>query len=168
MKKNTLFLLQSLLLFAGTVFAWTTIALDFLRFYGTEGTLFKIADCTYPNPVTTACFYGAIAFLIAFVWSLRIFKFDAEARKKHQRYLVLFLLAGVIFAWTNFGLQLYEFFTAAPGEQVSCSGVLTDNPFMTPCFFGSAIFLLSFISSIFAKRFMKREEGADAENISIE
>ncbi len=148
-----LYIIQSFFLFVGTVFAWTTIMNDFIRFYGEEGTLFKIADCVYPNPVTTACFYGAIAFLIAFVWSLKILQnIDAQKRKKSQIWLVWFLLAGVIFAWTNFSIQIFNFYTALPGEQVSCSGVPTDNPYLTSCFYGSVIFLLSFISSLFVKK----------------
>jgi len=147
------YITQSFFLFAGTVFAWTTIANDFIRFYGEEGTLLKIADCVYPNPVTTACFYGAIAFLTAFVWSLKILQNeDEQKRRKSQVWLVWFLLAGVIFAWTNFGIQIFDFYTALPGEQVSCSGVPMDSPYLTPCFYGSTIFLLSFIASLFARK----------------
>jgi len=78
------------------------------------------------------------------------------------------LLVGVVFALSNFGLQLMKFYSGS-GEQVSCSGVLISNPFMTPCFFGAMFFLISFIVSVVIVRkniSNKASElvGDDAEN----
>ena len=56
---------RNLLIFiltGGTIFSWTTVYQDFVRFFNLYGDLFRIYDCEIPNPVTTPCFYGAIAF----------------------------------------------------------------------------------------------------------
>ena len=139
---------QVLTLLIGTVFAWTTAVVDFLRFYQTEGTLFKIADCVYPNPVTTPCFYGAIAFAIALVWAILLLKKEGEVRVRSEKHLSWLLTAGTIFAWSSFGRLAYNFYTALPGQGVGCSGVPTTNPFLTPCFFGSVLFLASLIVAL--------------------
>lgn len=60
---------QSIILLTGTLWAWGNTLRDLVRFYGFEGTLFKVADCVIPNPFTQPCLYGAIGFLVAFVWS---------------------------------------------------------------------------------------------------
>lgn len=139
---------MSAALLGGTIFAWYTVYTDFNRFYQNEGTLFKIEDCAVPNPVTTACFYGAIAFLAAFIWSIFLHLLPVEMRQKPLRYLTIFLVGGVLFAWTNMTILLVKFYRAAPGDGVSCSGVPTANPFTTPCFYGATIFLLSLIIAI--------------------
>jgi len=55
------------------------------------------------------------------------------------------LLAGTIFAWTNFTIELVSWLhkkacatgCAAPGT----------NPFLTPCFYGAICFTISFVLS---------------------
>lgn len=135
-------------LLLGMIFAWTTIVFDFISFYETEGTLLKINDCLYPNPVTTACFYGAIAFTVAFIWSVLIIGKEVEVRKKSEKHLMYLLIAGSIFAWSNFGFLVYRFYTALPGQGVGCSGVPASSPFTTACFYGSMIFLIALVVSI--------------------
>ncbi|MHB1118407.1 MAG: hypothetical protein ACYCZ7_02725 [Minisyncoccota bacterium] len=139
---------QAGVLLSGTVFAWTTVAVDLLRFYQVEGTLFKIVDCVYPNPVTTPCFYGAIAFMVALVWAGLLLKKEGEVRRKSEKYLSGLLIAGTIFAWISFARLAYNFYTALPGQGIGCSGVPTANPFVTPCFFGAALFLVAFVVSL--------------------
>ena len=143
-----MYLIQVVALLVGTVFAWTTAVVDFLRFYQAEGTLFKINDCLYPNPVTTPCFYGAIAFAIAFVWAISLLKKEGEIRRKSEKHLSWLLIAGTIFAWTSFGRLAYNFYTALPGQGIGCSGVPTTSPFLTPCFFGATLFLIALIISL--------------------
>ena len=127
--KLTVYLGHVVVLLVGTVFAWVTIILDFLRFYNTEGTIFKLEHCIIPNPVTTPCFYGAFAFALG-----------------------IFLTGGSIFAWTNFLLLAYDFYHTPIGQGVGCSGVPTSNPFVTPCFVGAVLFLVSLIFSLFILR----------------
>jgi len=140
--------MQAFALLVGTVFAWTTAIVDFSRFYQVEGTLFKINDCLYPNPITTPCFYGAIAFAVALIWALALLKKEGEARRKSEKYLMIFLSSGTIFAWKSFARLAYNFYTALPGEGVGCSGAPVSNPFATPCFYGSVLFLLALVVSI--------------------
>lgn len=142
------YLLQSLVLFGGTIFAWTTVANDFRRFYAIEGTIFKVQDCAIPNPVTTPCFYGAFAFLVAFVWSVILLKKDGEEQTRGERKLRWLLLASTLFAWGNFSRTLYTFYSTPPAaEKVGCSGQLVSSPFVTPCFYGSMIFLIALVLS---------------------
>ena len=43
---------------AGAAIAWSTVALASIRFYRAEGTLLKVTNCRFPNPITTPYFYG--------------------------------------------------------------------------------------------------------------
>jgi len=149
---STIYWVQVLVLLAGTVFSWMTVVLDFTRFYKVEGTLLKVDNCLYPNPVATACFYGAIAFAIAFVWAIVIALRQVEERKKEEKKLFYLLVSGTIFACSNFGILLYRFYTALPGEGVGCSGVPATTPFATACFYGSVLFATALIVSIIALR----------------
>ena len=152
-------LLTSLVLFCGTIFAWYTSYTDFTRFFIYGGSWFKFSGTIYPHPATTPCFYGAFAFLAAFAWSLLILRdSDVVRRKTQQKYLVWFLIAGNIFAWTNALSQIIRFYNAAPGEGVNCSGVLITNPFATSCFYGSSLFLLSLIVAYLSFYFAKKKE----------
>lgn len=141
MKK--LLIIQILLLAAGTIFAWYNVFLNFFRFYSAEGTLFKIADCIIPNPVTEPCFYGAIGFLVALVWAIVIYK--NLKKTKTQNYLWWFLGAGTIFAWYNVTKEFLKFYSPHAGEVLGCSASPITNPFLTPCFTGASIFLLATI-----------------------
>lgn len=143
-----LYFTQTLVLLGGVLFSWYSVYADFIRFFNSEGTIFKIKDCVYPNPITTPCFYGAIVFFVAFVWSIFVVRdvlFDSRSRKQQKLWLIL--LAGAAFGWVNFGFSLVKFYTSAPGQQVTCSGVPADNLFLTPCFWGSTIFLVAFLLS---------------------
>lgn len=144
--------IQAFTLFVGMIFAWTTIVVDFMRFFRSEGTLLKVTDCLFPNPVTTPCFYGAIAFMIAFAWAVFLVGKEDKTRKSGQKFLMVFLSAGTTFAWSNFSILAYDFYTALPGEGVGCSGVPASSPFLTPCFYGSMLFLLALIVSIVIQR----------------
>lgn len=144
--------LQSLILLIGTLFAWYTVYQDYARFYLVEGTIFKINDCIYPNPVTTPCFYGAWAFLLAFIWSLYIIKFIDVKQMWHQFRLTWLLVVSVLFAWGNFSHTLYRFWLSKGAPTIGCSGVLSTNPWTTPCFIGAVIFLLALAVALVIKR----------------
>lgn len=155
-------LLASIVLFCGTVFAWYTTYTDFNRFFIYGGSWLQFSGTIYPHPATTPCFYGAFAFLAAFVWSLLILRdHNVAERKKQQKYLLWFLVAGNVFAWANALSQIVRFYTAAPGEKVGCSGVLITNPFATSCFYGSSLFLLSLVVAYVLFRF---EEAGEKES----
>ncbi|MFA6304297.1 MAG: hypothetical protein WCV73_01950 [Patescibacteria group bacterium] len=143
MKK--LYYILNLILFGGTVFAFYTVAQDFNKFYAIEWTFFKIQDCQIPNPVTTPCFWGSWAFLIALIWSLNLNKKEILTKLKSLKHLGIFLIAGTIFAWSNFSFVLFKFLKNNGQPTIGCSGQITTNPFTTPCFIGSTIFLVALI-----------------------
>ena len=132
--------LLTIILAGGTIFAWYTVFNDFSRFQRIYGTIFRIENCSIPNPVLTPCFYGAIAFVIALVLSVR----------KLEKPLYVLLIGGTIFAWSNFGYEVYKFY-ATIGIKTSCSGVITENVFSTPCFYGALIYLLALITIKYIK-----------------
>ncbi len=145
---NRLYKLQSLVLLTGTLFAWSTVYSDFSRFYKLYGTLIRVQNCTIPNPILTPCFYGAFAFLFGFIWSLIILRKTQKEKLPQQRKLNILLLAGTIFAWTNFAYEAVKFYLVKTGSKLSCSGVPTQNILLTPCFYGSVLFALSLIISL--------------------
>lgn len=131
------FLAQLLILLTGVLFAWYTVANDYFRYVNEYGT----------NPLSTPCFYGAIGFLVAYIYSIYIYFLDSKKTKKHQKILVVFLVAGTIFGWSNFILELCQFYIFK--NPTSCSGASTSSPFLTACFYGSVIYLFSLVSSLF-------------------
>ncbi len=56
------------------------------------------------------------------------------------------LLLGTIFAWTNLGLETYNYLNQKPC-QFSCTAGQVVNPVFTPCFYGALFFLTAFILS---------------------
>jgi hypothetical protein len=100
-RENKLLKILTLVLLGGTIFAWYTVAQDFIRFKNIQGTIFKVSDCLIPNPVTTACFYGAFGFLAAVIWSYKILKFVGERRVAHVKYLLLFTVGCVLIGSIN-------------------------------------------------------------------
>ncbi len=149
-----IFKLQTLVLLIGTLFAWFTVYTDFSRFYNLYGSITKISGCTIPNPVTTPCFYGAFAFLLGLIWSYNIQKreSDGEDIRTKQRNLGYLLIGGTIFAWSNFGYEIFRYLSVKTAVKVSCSGVPTDNVFLTACFYGSVIFLIALIVSLIIRK----------------
>lgn len=143
---------QSVLLLMGTIFAWFTVYSDFTRFYNLYGDITRISNCVIPNPVTTPCFYGAFAFLGAFIWSLFINKASKSKKIANQKKLHILLIGSTIFAFSNLSLEIYNFYFSKASTQISCSGVPSDNIFITPCFIGSMFFLGSLIISLIIKR----------------
>ena len=134
--KRLLFLQSAILLF-GTFFAWYTVANDYLRFVNNSGV----------NPLFTPCFYGAIGFFLYLQYSLFIYFAPDNNIKKHQKILMMLLIGGTIFGWSNFIIELCNFYIF--NNPTSCSGTSTISPFLTACFYGSVIYLLSLIASFF-------------------
>jgi len=152
-----MYFIQSFVLLVGTIFAWFTVYTDFSRFYNLYGSITKISGCIIPNPVTTPCFYGAFAFLGAFIWSLYVLKFSKEKKIIHQKRLNILLIASTIFAWSNLALEIYHFYLQQTGSKISCSGVATDSIFTTACFIGSMLFLGALIISLAINRKNKND-----------
>lgn len=152
--KRTLLKLQVGVLMIGTVFSWTTLVLDYRRFFASGGSAYELSGCIVANPITTPCFYGALAFLVALLWALIIFRSEPAALLKRQRGLQFLLVAGTIFAWGNFAYEAYRFLKSKNiSSEFGCpAGDLVVNPLMTPCFYGALIFLTALVVSLLITR----------------
>lgn len=147
MKKNYLFLLIAL--GVGSLFSVGTVLGDYMRFYDVEGTIFRIKDCASPNPLMTPCFWGAIAFVVAFFWARRLYyRLERYDMYIYHTSLSVFLVGGSIFAWTNFMRGYLAFINHGSKPIIGCSGQLVTNPFETPCFWGSVLFSISLVIAI--------------------
>lgn len=158
-QKNIQLLVLPTILFAGTVFAFTVIIDEFVTFYNLYGTIFRIKDCVIPNPATTACFYGAFAFLAATIYSLKIVFFQGAKQKLHSKYLLFFLIGSNVFAWFNTARVFYKFYT--PTDKIGCGGQIITNPFDTACFYGASIFLLALIAHKLLFTSQKNTKGGE-------
>jgi hypothetical protein len=147
---RTLLKAQVAVLAIGTGFSWITLVFDYRRFFASGGHVLEISGCAVANPVLTPCFYGAFAFLAAFVWALGIFRSAPEAGLRRQRRLQFLLAAGTVFAWGNFIYEVYRFMQPQPAASAfSCpAGEAAVNPLMTPCFYGALIFLAALVVSV--------------------
>jgi hypothetical protein len=56
----------------------------------------------------------------------------------------IILLLSVIFAWTNFTIELMDWLNKKACTTGCAAGA---NPFLTPCFFGAIFFTISFVLS---------------------
>jgi hypothetical protein len=143
--------LQTLVLAGGSVFAWTTVLRDVSRFTAAGGHLWRFRGCSVPNPLVTPCFYGAVLFVVALVWAISQLQAVVPERRA-QRQLVGMLGAGTLFAWGNFGHELWRYWRSANGEFTSCSGTLAVHPIHTPCFTGAVLYLTALILAVLAAR----------------
>ena len=151
---RTLLKVQVAVLAIGTGFSWITLVFDYQRFFASGGHVLNISGCAVTNPIITPCFYGALAFLAAFVWALAILRSAPESVLKRQRGLQLLLAAGTVFAWGNFTYEVYRVMQSQPAASAfSCpAGEIAVNPLMTPCFYGALIFLTTLVVSILITR----------------
>lgn len=70
--------------------------------------------------------------------------------RKIIRIQFVVLLAGTLFAWSNFGLELYNWLQKRACTTGCALGV---NPFLTPCFWGAVFFTIAFVlSSILVRK----------------
>ena len=124
----------------GALIAWSTVALAFIRFYRAEGTLLKVTNCRFPNPITTPCFYGAIAFVVALLWAASLAR-GAKPRVHGYEGLWWLLLASTIFGWSNVAYEFWRWNQSPTGFIVSCTTESISSPFQSPCLYGSTMFL---------------------------
>lgn len=145
MKRNLYQWLEFLFIAGGAVFAWSTIVRQFMDFYAVEGTVFKIAQCQTPNPVTTMCFYGGLGFLVALVWSILLLRRQSTVTRSQRIHLVWFLVLGTLFAWSVVSYEWWQIQQAAGQPVPGCSGLMT-SILDSPCFYGANAFLLALLS----------------------
>jgi len=142
--------LQVGVLAIGTAFAWFTLIGDYRRFFSAGGRVFEWSGCGVTNPLLTPCFYGALAFLAAFVWALALLRSPPETSARGQHGLNWLLAAGTVFAWGNFAYELFLYTERRPASAFSCPppGEAPVHPLMAACFYGALIFLSAFAISL--------------------
>lgn len=145
---------QVALLALGTAFSWFTLVVDYRRFFAAGGRVLEASGCAVANPIMTPCFYGAVAFLAAFLWAITVLRSVPQAVSRRQRGLNWLLSAGTVFAWGNFAYEVYRFSQPqASASAFSCpKEAVVVHPLMTPCFYGALIYLAAFVVSMFILR----------------
>jgi hypothetical protein len=152
--KRALLWLQVAMLALGTVFSWTTLVFDYQRFFAAGGHALELSGCLIANPVITPCFYGALAFLAALVWAVVVLRSAPERVANRQLDLQWLLAAGTVFAWGNFGYEVYRYLQAEPVPAFACppSGPAA-NPLTLPCFYGALIYTAALaVSALIVRR----------------
>jgi hypothetical protein len=145
------------LLIVGSGIAWGTVILAFKRFYEYEGTLFKIQDCVFPNPVMTPCFYGAVAFLVALIWAIKLYRKLASGEELvSYRGLMRLLFAATIFGAVNVAYEIY-LFSVSPKGITGCGASIITSPWQSSCTYGSIVFLLSLIVTVMIMKRLKQK-----------
>jgi hypothetical protein len=135
-----MFIVQTGILLVGTLFAWSKLLEQISAFQMRYGTLFRFKDCVIPNPFTTPCLYGSIAFLLALLCSYYV---TLTLNSLYEKYLRNFLVFCVVFAGSVFLYELVDFYRLFDigGVIASCSPGL--HPMKTPCFYGLIFFTLA-------------------------
>jgi hypothetical protein len=148
--KNLLFI-QSLVLFGGTIFAWSKLLPQIDTFQTLYGTLFRFNDLAVPNPLLTACLYGSTAFLVVLFWSVLVVQRPGYGSQRMLRNALLFCVVFAASVVASEAVEYYKLFDSA--ISVTCSpGV---PPTQTPCFYGMLFFIAAFITSVYATRRLK-------------
>ena len=65
---------------------------------------------------------------------------------------LIILLAGTLFAWGNFIVELVDFLNKRACSTECVVGVV--NPLLTPCFYGAIVFTIAFVlSAVILKKY---------------
>jgi hypothetical protein len=144
---------------AGVIIAWSTVTLGFIRFYRAEGTLLKFTNCAFPNPLTTPCFYGAVAFLVALLWAASSAR-GAMPKPHGYEGLWWLLLASTIFGWSNVAYEFWTSHQSPTGFIVSCTAQSISSPFQSPCLYGSTMFLGAWLTVGLMVRALKPSQAS--------
>jgi len=162
---NSLLKTQSAVLAAGTAFSWYTLVDDYRLYFAAGGEWFQWSGCSVTNPMQTACFYGAIAFLIALVWSLGVLAGTPNRVMGRQRGLNWLLAAATVFAWSSFAWEMFAAANHQPAPKFSCPP-LPQAPVQyldQPCFYGA----LMFLAALMISQLVLRTEGPARRRRSV-
>jgi hypothetical protein len=156
MRPKTWMDMRVAVLAAGALFAWSIVATDLYQFTLTGGDLTQFGGTALPNPLVTACFYGAIGLTVALRWAIRLEPHGGDARG--ERHLAWLLLAGTVFALGNLGYECS--WSRHPGGPSPCTGGAIFNPLETPCFVGFLFYFAGFTITWVAARAARRSAAA--------
>ncbi|GIW63516.1 MAG: hypothetical protein KatS3mg091_318 [Patescibacteria group bacterium] len=135
--KNKSKLIQ-ILLILGITIAGSTFLNDLLFFYKNEKTILKLKGVIINNPILTPCFLGLLGFIFFLIWFNHIKR--SKNKLKQLRYFYLSLIGANVFGWSNVLLEFITFYTK--NNYNSCGSSFIKTPFLSPCLFGSTIFLI--------------------------
>lgn len=76
----------------------------------------------------------------------------------------IILLAGTLFAWVNFGIELINWLNKKACTTGCVSGLV--NPFLTPCFYGALFFALAFVLSALILKEVRKESVTPKQKIN--
>ena len=144
---------QNYLLTTGMLFAGYNVVTVTMRYLNADGvmTAFRASNGLI-NPLATPCFYGFLAFGLAWVWSTRL---RARFIEASQSNLVWLLTGASIFAWGNYGYTLGKLYTGASCN-LGCTAGYFGIPQFTTCLVGAVIFTLALIVAVRAKKIATR------------
>ena len=148
-RTEKLLLVQTLVLFGGSAFAWSKLIPQFVSFS--------------PNPFLTACLYGSTAFLAVLFWSVRVYQ---KPSYQSERYLRNFLLFCVVFAASVVSYEAvmyYHLFGSSTNVFICTPGV---PPTQTPCFVGMLFFIAAFLVSILTTRHLCLSPEASSDRMA--
>jgi hypothetical protein len=118
------------------------------RFYGSEGTLLRFSNIGVTNPLITPCFWGAIAFLIGLAWAGSLYSTIARGGPLGgYRTLAWFLVACVLFGWSNVGYEMWKLNQSETGSIIGCMAEPMTSIFQSSCLYGSVMFLASLVAA---------------------
>lgn len=136
----------------GAVIAWSTEIVALTRFYGSEGTLLRFSNIGVTNPMITPCFWGAIAFLIGIASAGSLYSRIERNPLGGYRNLCWFLVACVLFGWSNVGYEMWKLNQSETGSIVGCMAQPMTSIFQSSCLYGSVMFLASLVAVCFVVR----------------
>ena len=161
MRPRTWMDMQVAVLAAGALFAWSIVATDLYRFTLTGGDLTQFRGTALPNPLLTACFYGALVLTVALRWAIRLQRRrDAVGGEYHLAWL---LLAGTLFTLGSLAYQCSAWSGAhEPGGPAVCTGGALLDPLQTPCFVGFLFYLAGLLVTLIAGHSARRSRATAA------
>lgn len=144
-----LLLVQILILFGGTAFAWSKLIPQFVSFS--------------PNPFLTPCLYGSTAFLVVLFWSVRVYQRPSYQSERYLRNLLLFCVAFAASVVSYEAVEYYHLFGPSTNAFICTPGV---PPIQTPCFTGMLFFISAFLVSLLATRHLRSSLESPSDRIA--
>jgi len=140
------YLVQSTILLGGALYAWSIVYHNFLNYFSSTDNIPLV--CLNGGTVLSVCFFGAIIFLMTFIWSLIIYRSDQGKNfcMWSERVLAGVLTLTALWAWFLTGL--YHIGTIAWANTELCPIKGSYLPIEDPVFYGATIFTVACLWAI--------------------
>ncbi len=142
----------------GNMIAWSTVALGYQAFFRAGGHMFQFSGCSVTNPLATPCLYGAIAFLIAIIWTAKKILKPVNLPRSFRN-LSWFLLASSLFGWGNVIWEIKSM--SVKGSIQACGAKTVTNIFQSSCLYGTMAFTLALLCAFIIYRQTKSKSEPD-------